>query len=107
MMALSSFYIKVIPVNDPWSHPYDVNLGSAAVLALVTVDATEVGDDDFIVMSFGRDGTPGPTYMASIYSTTNPEAGRYNVSSMADFSFDLVNWNGSWIVGPSSVAVGS
>jgi type II secretion system protein G len=105
MLALSSFYIKVIPVNDPWAHPYDVNLGSAAVLGLVTVDATSVGDDDFIVMSFGRDGTPGPTYQASTYTTTNPEAGRYNVSKMADFSEDLVNWNGSWIVGPSTSLV--
>jgi len=107
MLALSSFYVKVIPVNDPWNHPYEVHLGAAAVNALVTVDPLTVGEDDFIIMSFGRDGTAGPLYMASIYSTGAPEAGRYNVSSMADFNYDLVNWNGSWIVGPTSVAVGS
>lgn len=106
MLALSSFYVKVIPVNDPWNHPYDVNLGAAAVTALVSVDPLGVGNDDFIIMSFGRDGTEGPTYQASTYSTTDPEAGRYNVGSMADFNYDLVNWNGSWIVGPSTTLVG-
>jgi type II secretion system protein G len=107
MTAISSFYVKVLPVNDPWNNPYHVDLGQAAVTAVVTgAVATDVGDDDFVVQSYGRDKIPGPA-QASDYATDDPEAGRYNVSNMTDFNNDLVNWNGSWIVGPSSVAVGS
>jgi type II secretion system protein G len=108
MKAMSSFYVKVIPVNDPWNNPYKVYLGSAAVSGYITnADANEIGDDDFAVASWGRDKLDGPNYNAASYATDSPEAGRYNVSKMADFNEDLVNWNGSWIVGPSSVAVGS
>jgi type II secretion system protein G len=106
MTALSSFYVKVIPVNDPWNNPYKVYLGAAAVTGVVTgADAAEVGADDFVIESYGRDKGPGPIYTAGSYSTSTPEAGRYNVSKMADFNEDLVNWNGSWIVGPSSTLV--
>ncbi len=108
MTALSSFYVKVIPVNDPWNDPYKVYLGAAAVTGVIDgADPAEVGDDDFAIVSYGRDKDIGPTYSASSYTTTTPEAGRYNVSKMADFNEDLVNWNGSWIVGPSSVLVAS
>ena len=107
MTAISSFYVKVIPVNDPWNTPYNVYLGATAVTAVVTgAVATDVGDDDFVIESFGRNKAAGPV-QASDYATDTPEAGRYNVSSMTDFNNDLVNWNGSWIVGPASVAVGS
>jgi type II secretion system protein G len=105
MQALSSFYIKVIPVNDPWAHPYEAHLGNDAVEALVTADPDDIGDDDFIIMSWGRDGVVGPNYSAASYATDDPEAGRYNVSKMSDFNEDLVNWNGSWIVGPSSTLI--
>ncbi len=108
MLALSSFYVKVIPVNDPWNFPYQVDLGKSAVTGVMGgADPTEIGDDDFVIQSFGRDKLAGPTYQASSYTTTTPEAGRYNVSKMADFNEDLVNWNGSWVVGPSSVLVAS
>ena len=36
MLAISSFYVKVLPVNDPWNNPYNVYLGSAAVTGVVT-----------------------------------------------------------------------
>ncbi len=107
MLALSSFYVKVIPVNDPWNNPYHADLGATGVQAVVTgAVAADVGEDDFVISSYGRDKTIGPTYQASTYATDTPEAGRYNVSKMADFNEDLVNWNGSWIVGPSSSLVG-
>ena len=108
MLALSSFYVKIIPVNDPWNNPYNVYLGSAAVTGVVTgAVPADVGDDDFVIESWGRNKVAGLTYSAASYATDDPEAGRYNVSKMADFNEDLVNWNGSWICGPTSVAVGS
>jgi len=106
MTALSSFYVKVIPVNDPWNNPYKVYLGNAAVTGVVTgAVSAEVGEDDFVIESWGRNKLAGPVD-ATAYTTTTPEAGRYNVGSMIDFNNDLVNWNGSWIVGPSTTLVG-
>ena len=108
MLAVSSFYVKIVPVNDPWNNPYKVDLGKSAVTGVMAgADPLEIGDDDFAIQSWGRDKTAGPTYQASTYTTGSPEAGRYNVSKMADFNEDLVNWNGSWVVGPASGAVGS
>ncbi|MGZ5425254.1 MAG: type II secretion system protein GspG, partial [Candidatus Aminicenantales bacterium] len=108
MTAISSFYVKIVPINDPWNNPYKVDLGKAAAEAVMQgADPLEIGDDDFVIQSWGRDKLAGPTYQASTYTTGTPEAGRYNVSKMADFNEDLVNWNGSWVVGPSSSAVGS
>ena len=95
--ALSSFYIKVMPVNDPWGTPYKVYFGSD-VTTLIT-NAVDLAEDDFAIASAGRRGTLADE---GLYSTDNPEAGRYNVSSMADFERDLINWNGSWIVAPTS-----
>jgi hypothetical protein len=106
MTALSSFYVKVIPVNDPWNFPYKAYLGSAAVLGVVTpADSAEVGEDDFVLVSYGRDKAIGPIG-ASDYTSTTPEGGRYNVGSMVDFNNDLANWNGSWIAGPQTALVG-
>lgn len=105
MLALSSFYVKVIPVNDPWNNPYNAYLGNDAVEGVVSAPADDIGEDDFILESYGRDKAVGPNYEAATYATDTPEAGRYNVSKMADFNEDLVNWNGSWIVGPSSSLV--
>jgi len=105
--AISTFYIKILPAKDPWNNPYKVDLGAAAVNNVVTgAEDAEVGDDDFVIQSWGRDKLAGPTYEASTYTTGSPDAGRYNVSKMADFNEDLVNWDGSWIVGPSTVLVG-
>ena len=104
MLALSSFYVKVIPVNDPWNNPYQATLGTGVAAIVSGAPATDIGDDDFVISSYGRDKLPGP-YGADVYSTGTPEAGRYNVSKMTDFNNDLVNWNGSWICGPSSSLV--
>jgi len=108
MTAISTFYVKVLPVNDPWNNPYKVYCGDSAVAGVVTgADSDDIGNDDFVCESQGRDGTPGPTYQASTYTTDTPEAGRYNVGRMKDFDEDLVNWNGSWIVGPKSTVSGT
>jgi type II secretion system protein G len=106
--AIATFYVKVLPVNDPWNFPYKAYCGKTAVDGYITGGTADTGDDDVAVASWGRDGAEGPIYMASIYSSTTPEAGRYNVSRMSDFNYDLVSWNGSWIVGPKlALATGS
>jgi len=95
--ALSSFYIKVMPVNDPWGTAYRVKFGDD-VTDLITA-ALDLAEDDFAIGSAGRKGLFADQ---GAYTTDNPEGGRYNVSSMADFERDLINWNGSWIVAPTS-----
>jgi len=106
MLALSAFYVKAIPVNDPWNYPYQVSVGAIATQGIVSgVALAEFGDDDFVIGSYGRDKLINP-YPASVYTIALPESGRYNVSSMTDFNNDLANWSGSWICAPSSTLVG-
>jgi len=100
MIALASFYIKVIPVNDPWNMPYQAYVGTTvATLVTGATGTNEPGVDDFAMASFGRDQTTGPI-SAATYAVATPEAGMYVVTSMAAFNNDLAAWNGSWICGP-------
>ena len=98
--ALSSFYVKVIPTGDPWNSPYRGFTGSNVTTVIGA--ATTVSDDDFAAQSYGRGGLAGAGLNGSAYTTGSPEAGRYFVSSMADFNNDLIAWNGSWVVGPKT-----
>jgi type II secretion system protein G len=106
-IAISSFYIKIMPLADPWNTPYNAFVGEAAVEGAVTGgDADEIGTDDFVISSFGRDKLTGPMAVGD-WLPASPELTRYNVGSMADFANDLVNWNGTWICGPSTTFVAS
>ncbi|TRZ88420.1 prepilin-type N-terminal cleavage/methylation domain-containing protein [bacterium] len=104
--ALSPFYMKMMPLADPWNTPYNVFLGEASVEGLLSgADADDVGVDDFVVSSYGRDKLASPM-AAGDWLPATPDATRYNVSAMADFNNDLVNWDGSWICGPQTTLVG-
>jgi len=103
--AIANFYIKTCPINDPWNTPYNVYCGLAAVTgALSGADANNIGDEDFVMSSYGRNKADGP-YNAATYQEATPEAGFYNVSGMSDFDGDLVNWAGNWICGPRTALV--
>ncbi|HVP90842.1 MAG TPA: prepilin-type N-terminal cleavage/methylation domain-containing protein [Terriglobales bacterium] len=106
--AVATFYMKIVPLNDPWNSPYQVDCGQAAVTAALTgANSADIGADDFCIQSYGRNKQAGPI-QASNYTTATPEAGFYNVSKMADFDNDLVCWNGNWVVGPrTSLVTGS
>jgi type II secretion system protein G len=100
--SVATFYVKVVPVNDPWNYPYQAYCGTAvATLIAAATGAQAPGADDFAMASFGKDKAAGPIGAAQ-YSTTAPEGGKYNVSKMSDFDNDLVAWNGSWIAGPKT-----
>ena len=100
--GLSPFYVKSFPINDPWNSPYQVDTGATDTLGwLDASSATTLGNDDFLIASLGRNNTQG----ALTYVSTDPEASRYNVSSMADFDNDLAAWSGNWVVAPSTVLV--
>lgn len=103
--SIAPFYIKICPINDQWGNQMVAYTGSAVGTAY-SIPATDVGDDDFLLVSLGRDGADGGgvTYT---YQAANPEAGLYVVNSMVDFTNDLINWNGSWIHGPRTAASGT
>ncbi len=104
--AVANFYLKTVPVNDPWNFGYFIYCGETAVEASgLTADIDNIGDDDFVILSQGRDKGAGPTYDITSYTEATPEAGFYNVSAMSDFSEDLVAWSGNWIVGPRTALV--
>jgi type II secretion system protein G len=98
--AIATFYIKVIPVNDPWNTPYRAYVGTG-ITGLVT-NATGAGTDDFAMGSYGRDKLSGPTYSAATYAPATPEAGLYRITGMTSFDNDLAAWNGSWVCGPTA-----
>ncbi|MFC2164252.1 type II secretion system protein [Acidobacteriota bacterium] len=94
--AICPFYVKVLPTRDKWSQQYLVYTGVAATGQWGCNPEGGPGLDDFIVGSTGRNG---PALDGS-YSTTDPEAGFFLVSSMQDFNNDLVMWNGNWVLAP-------
>jgi prepilin-type N-terminal cleavage/methylation domain-containing protein len=92
--ALTPFYVKIIPINDQWGQPYEVYLGvAAATRGLV---ANDVGGDDFLIQSLGRSSAPD----GWTYDPADPTDGMYTISEMVHFTYDLVNWSGSWIRAP-------
>jgi len=100
--ALSPFYVKVCPYNDQWGKELLIHTRTAAAGKWGTAyaDSSAFGDDEFVVASTGRDGLEGPGTYA--YSLQDSSAGFYLVDTIPDFNEDLVAWNGSWIVGPST-----
>ncbi len=93
--ALSPFYLKVCPVNDNWGTAFQVFLGTS-VGGQRGIVAADVGDDDFMIESRGRNGTTD----GWSFSASAPTAGMYIIDEMRDFDYDLVNWAGSWIRAP-------
>jgi type II secretion system protein G len=94
-LAISPFYVKVLPTNDQWGFPFEVYSqmaeGDEPRGCLIG------GLDDFVVASNGRNGTVEDNFVAA-----TPEAGMYTVTEMASFARDLIMFNGSWVVAPTT-----
>jgi len=108
--ALQGFYLKVFPTTDQWGNAFVIFTGSGCSsnqwsIAYADEDAS-FGDDDFIIGSPGRDGTVADSE-TPVYKTTDPSAGLYSISKMADFNKDIVNWNGSMVIGPRTATSSS
>jgi len=92
-LALSPFYIKVLPLTDEWGTGFNVWCGP------VTTEYPEIPNtelDDFVVSSFGRNKEAD----ATLFTPNAPEAGLFIVKTGIDFNKDLVMWNGSWVSAP-------
>ena len=97
--ALSPMYIKVLPLNDQWGTSFKVYTGTNCNQYAITGSAS----DDYLVASYGRDGT----LESWSYAPATPEGGLYTISATSDFAKDLVNLNGSFIRGPRAGVSGT
>ncbi len=93
--TLCPFYVKELPIKDPWGNNYRVYCGKAAGGKYGMSDSY-IGEDDFIVVSYGSDGEKE----SWLYDETAPEKGIYFLSSPDDFNKDLIMFSGTWIRGP-------
>jgi prepilin-type N-terminal cleavage/methylation domain-containing protein len=103
--SISPMLLRVCPINDQWGTPFRVYTGTA-VASVYNIPAEDIANDDFLIVSFGRDGTNGGDENFT-YNTENPAAGLYRIESIADFNNDLVNLNGSWLHAPRILFRGS
>ena len=103
--AISPTFIKVCPVSDQWAYAFQVYTGTAISNAY-SIPAADLGDDDFLIFSLGKDRAVGGN-VTYTYQAANPAAGLYNVDSMDDFTNDLVNMNGTWLHAPRVSYIGS
>jgi len=102
--ALSGFYVKVLPVNDQWGNPFQVFTGSSCASNKwgIPEPADGFGVDEFMVGSNGRNGTAGDFK----YDTQYPDNNFYAVAKISDFNNEIVNWNGSLVIGPKTTGGG-
>jgi type II secretion system protein G len=101
--ALSGFYLKVLPQNDQWGSAFLVYGGSDAVIG-TEYGITESADDEFLVVSWGRDRADGPAFT---YLQNDPASVYFSITGLTSFNEDLVNWSGSWIHVPKSAQLGA
>ncbi len=105
MTSISPFFIKVCPINDQWGNPFRVYTGTA-IASVYGIPAEDVHDDDFLIVSLGRDRADGGAVNFT-YQPDNLVAGLYQINSVADFNNDLINLDGSWIHAPRIILSGS
>jgi len=100
-VALSPFYVRVLPINDQWGTPYLIYTRDNASGQWGASYSTPgpFGNDEFVVGSYGRDALVSGTYE---YDPLTPSAGFYIIVDLPSFNNDLACWNGSWIVGPET-----
>lgn len=96
--SLAPFYVRVIPVNDEWGEPFHIWCNATDVSS--SYGGITGLSGDFVVSSYGR----GCEVEGFTFVPTDPDAGYFNVSSMNDFSLDLISFSGSWIRAPRALA---
>jgi len=105
MTSISPTFLRVCPINDQWGNPFRIYTG-AAVATVYNIPAEDIGVDDFLIVSLGRDGVDGGNVNFT-YQPENLAAGMYQINSIADFNNDLINLNGSWLHAPRIMQSGS
>ncbi|MDH7512154.1 MAG: prepilin-type N-terminal cleavage/methylation domain-containing protein [Clostridiales bacterium] len=102
LVGTTGFYLKVLPVNDQWGSPFQVYCGDAVSSAGVSgIDDPQ--DDDFLVLSYGRNRDSDPF----TYDPTDPATVYFPITNMSSFNEDLCTWNGNWIHAPKTAQLGA
>lgn len=95
--ALSTIYLKVVPQNDQWNYPFQIQCGGTGAISGYT-GVTMTGVDDFVIASYGRNRAQN----AFTFVPTSPVTAFFQISTMESYNEDLVNWNGSWVHAPKA-----
>lgn len=95
IMAIAPEHMPVCPIKDKWGNPYVIYTGIKTAL-FKGFTPEMVGPEDFIIISYGRDGLEE----GFTYDPHDSEKGAFAVETIADYAKDLVNWNASWIRSP-------
>lgn len=90
---LSPFYVRILPVKDPWGNNYLVYIGTAGN---GKYEITGCGSKDYVVVSYGQDREKEKWE----FDATNSEAGLFIIKSKKDLNKDFIMWNRSWIRAP-------
>lgn len=85
--SLSPFYVKVLPIKDPWGNSYRVYCGKACNDSYNGIKG--YGSGYFIIASFGRDGEKE---FFLEFDVMRPKLHLFDIKSMTDFDKDLVMW---------------
>jgi prepilin-type N-terminal cleavage/methylation domain-containing protein len=93
--ALTPFHIQTVSNRDRWGFPFQVWTGVACA-GKFGIDGSQIGPDDFLIQSLGRDGLDE----GFTFDPSNPENSFYIVQTMEDFNKDLIIWSGNWIRAP-------
>lgn len=96
-LALSPFYIKILPTQDQWGNGFRVWCSNAAE---GIYGITEPDNEDFMIASFGQDRIQEDDFA---FNSLLPEDGFYFLKQISDFDKDLVMWNGAWIRRPFGI----
>lgn len=97
-MGLVPTYTRSIPTADQWGNGYEIRSGSSWATAWLGMTPSGA-DDDFVIVSYGRDGDPGPTTFD--FGTTGA------VFYVNDFFEDLISWNGQFVLRPATTSSGT
>ena len=89
-LSLSPFYVKELPIKDPWGNNFRAYCGLACNGKFGISGADSY---DFIIASYGKDGEKDIWE----FNAMDPEGGLFVVKDVSDFDKDLIMWNGSWI----------
>ena len=92
---LLSIHLRPFAIIDRWGFHLRAWTG-ASVTGNFGIDADEVGVEDFVIQSVGRDGEDE----AFTYNPEDFESNFFSILTIEDFNRDLIIWNGSWILAP-------
>jgi prepilin-type N-terminal cleavage/methylation domain-containing protein len=93
--AIAPEHMPVCPIKDKWGNPYVIYTGIKTAL-FRGFTSEMVGPEDFIIISYGRDGQEE----GFTFDPHDPEKGAFAVEAITDYAKDLVNWNANWIRSP-------